>query len=110
MDFKVGEIVTRLSYENDIVFRIASLSHKEAILHGEEIRLVADSLVVVLLRLENGKLEKGRKRGKDGKEFYIGYFVRIIWLCKKIANWKKCGKRGKTGRNFHIVYFVRIIC
>src|SRR5699024_2273354 len=83
MDFKVGEIVTRLSYENDIVFRIASLSHKEAILHGEEIRLVADSPVDDLVRLENRELEKRRKKGKDREEFSYRLFRQDYLLMKE---------------------------
>jgi len=43
MNFKVGDYVTRNSYENDIVFIIVSIKETIAILKGVDLRLVADS-------------------------------------------------------------------
>ena len=43
MNFKVGDYVTRNSYENDIVFIIVDIKDKIAILKGFNLRLVADS-------------------------------------------------------------------
>lgn len=43
MTFKVGDYVTRNSYNNDIIFIIEDISDKEAILKGFELRLVATS-------------------------------------------------------------------
>lgn len=43
MDFKVGDYVTRNSYNNDIVFIIVDIKDKEAILKGYDLRLIATS-------------------------------------------------------------------
>ena len=43
MDFKVGDYVTRESYDNDVVFVITEIKEKEAILKGYDVRLVANS-------------------------------------------------------------------
>ena len=43
MNFKVGDYVTRNSYENDIVFIIVDIKDNIAILKGFNLRLVADS-------------------------------------------------------------------
>lgn len=43
MDFKVGDLVTRISYNNDIVFKIISIEDDLCYLKGEFIRLCADS-------------------------------------------------------------------
>ena len=43
--FKIGDLVTRNSYNNDIVFRIISIEDDLVLLKGEFIRLCADSLV-----------------------------------------------------------------
>ena len=43
MDFKVGDYVTRNSYNNDIVFIIVEIKNGEAILKGYDLRLIANS-------------------------------------------------------------------
>ena len=43
MNFKVGDYVTRNSYDNDIVFVIIGIKDKIALLKGVNLRLVADS-------------------------------------------------------------------
>lgn len=43
MTFKVGDYVTRNSYNNDIIFIIEDINDKEAILKGFDLRLVATS-------------------------------------------------------------------
>ena len=45
MDFIVGDLVTRNSYKNDILFRIISIEKDIAILKGVDLRLCADSLI-----------------------------------------------------------------
>lgn len=43
MDFNVGDLVTRESYNNDIVFKIDSINENNATLKGVAVRLIADS-------------------------------------------------------------------
>lgn len=43
MTFKVGDCVTRNSYNNDIVFVIVEIKNNEAILKGYDLRLIANS-------------------------------------------------------------------
>lgn len=45
MKFNIGDLVTRNSYNNDLVFKIKSISDDLCILEGVNIRLVADSLI-----------------------------------------------------------------
>ena len=45
MTFKVGDIVTRNSYNNDIIFKIIGLNNNVAILKGVDLRIYADSFV-----------------------------------------------------------------
>ena len=44
MDFKIGDKVTRKSYNNDLVFKIIKIEEKTYYLKGVNIRLYADSL------------------------------------------------------------------
>ena len=59
MNFKVGDLVTRISHNHDILFKIVSIDSDVAILKGVDLRLYADSFV--------NDLEKA-------KEFFVKYF------------------------------------
>ena len=43
MNFKIGDYVTRTSYDNDVLFVIIDIKNNEAILKGYDVRLVANS-------------------------------------------------------------------
>lgn len=45
MKFKVGDYVSRNSYNNDIIFKITKIDNDKVILKGLSVRLYADSLV-----------------------------------------------------------------
>ena len=55
MKFKVGDFVTRSSYNNDIVFRIVSINNDVADLYGLNVRLKADALLSDLILTSNTK-------------------------------------------------------
>lgn len=59
MFFKVGDLVTRSSYNNDVVFRIIELEKDVAYLKGLNIRLRADSNVSDLTLVNNAKVDDG---------------------------------------------------
>ena len=58
--FKVGDLVTRNSYKNDIVFRIINIEEDIVLLKGEFIRLCADSLISDL-KIYNEEDEEEKK-------------------------------------------------
>ena len=43
--FKVNDYVTRISYNNDIVFQIKYIYNNYAILQGKDVRLCADCYI-----------------------------------------------------------------
>lgn len=57
MFFKVGDLVTRKSYDNDIVFRIVEINEKIAYLKGLNVRLCADSNMDDLKLVENATID-----------------------------------------------------
>lgn len=61
MDFKIGDLVTRNSHENDIVFRIINIEEDICYLKGEYIRLCADSNI--------SDLSHYTEENKEEKEF-----------------------------------------
>ena len=48
MLFNIGDLVSRDSYHNDIVFEIVDIENDVAILRGVDVRLCADSLLTDL--------------------------------------------------------------
>ena len=57
MFFKVGDSVTRHSYNNDVVFKIVEINGNIAYLKGLNVRLCADSNVSDLKLMENAKVD-----------------------------------------------------
>lgn len=53
MDLKVGDLVTRKSYNNDILFKIIDINENMAILKGVDLRLYADSIIDDLKKKED---------------------------------------------------------
>lgn len=53
MNFKINDLVTRNSYDNDVVFQIVSIDKDVAILKGVEVRLIADSFIDDLTLFNN---------------------------------------------------------
>ena len=65
MNFVKGEIVTRKSYDNDLLFKIIQIKDDQAILHGIDYRLEADAPVDDLVRVDDKELRERDKTGKD---------------------------------------------
>ena len=67
--FKIGDVVTRNSYNNDIIFTIIDIKDDIAYLKGIDVRLYADSnlddLELVSLVLDNTKDRNDAKKIKD---------------------------------------------
>lgn len=81
--FVNGELVTRKSYQHDLLFRIQSVHQDKAILYGEDIRLIADAPLNDLVRVQNRELEKRRKKGKEKEEFSYRLFRQDYQLLKE---------------------------
>ena len=62
MSFNIGDIVSRNSYGNDILFKVVSIDNSEVELMGIDVRLCADSKVEDLKKEDSTKLN-------DDKEF-----------------------------------------
>lgn len=112
---KVGDLVTRIKYNHDVVFKIMKIENNKAYLCGETIRLKADAylsdLIIfnqsinedkeVLELARNSKLINGCVLHLDGDEYYlkkclevykkydipaVGYFMSEVDMPKRITN------------------------
>ena len=76
MDFKIGDIVSRNSYNNDVVFEIVAIQNGIALLKGSFVRLYADAPLDDLVLCDNRdeyepnlKVEELKKRSRIGKKY-----------------------------------------
>lgn len=107
MNFKVGDYVTRNSYDNDIVFVIVDIKDNIAILKGFNLRLVADSPLSDLVLCEDDErtdefiesleldVDIDEDRG-DGEYFYLP--PKILHLDGDNDYLEKCLKFYKKNR------------
>ena len=57
MNFKIGDLVSRKSYNNDIVFKIINISSNNVYLKGLDLRLYADSPLNDLVKVDSNNSE-----------------------------------------------------
>ncbi|MFC4182058.1 sporulation peptidase YabG [Saccharococcus thermophilus] len=66
MDVKVGDIVARKSYQCDLLFRVIDIKEKgdekEAILYGEDVRLIADAPYSDLVVIDEREQQERKKK------------------------------------------------
>lgn len=83
MSYSKGELVTRYSYQHDILFRVSSVKKELVDLVGEEVRLKADSPIDDLKLVEERELQKRRQQGKESEEFSYRLFRQDYQLLKE---------------------------
>jgi len=88
VDFAVGDLVTRKSYNHDLLFRIGSVKKDTAILYGEAIRLVADAPLTDIEKIDDRDLEKRKKEDKEKEEFSYRLFRQDYRLMKEKRNYE----------------------
>lgn len=67
MIFKIGDLVTRNSYHNDLLFKIIDIEDNIAYLKGIDVRLYADSELDDLQLVEENLLIKKRRSRRSYK-------------------------------------------
>ncbi|WP_373894533.1 sporulation peptidase YabG [Virgibacillus natechei] len=83
MGVTTGELVTRKSYNNDLMFRVASVTKDIVHLYGEDIRLQADAKADDLLQVQSRELEKRRQKGREQEEFSYRLFRQDYQLMRE---------------------------
>lgn len=86
MDLIKGDLVTRISYGNDLLFRIVSITTNHAILHGLDIRLEADAPVSDLIRVDDDDLKRRKKESKDQEDFSYRLFKQDYKMMREKQN------------------------
>ena len=106
MNFKVGDIVTRISYNNDIIFKILDINKNKVTLKGLEVRLLADADILDLKKVEEEIKEEVIEERSDieidsdffylpGKVLHIDGDEEYLEKCLKYYKSKKIYAIGK---------------
>ena len=103
--FKIGDLVTRKKYGNDIIFKIIKIEKDKIILRGIDVRLYADAnpsdLVLSSIRKEEEIIEEIRiDKKKENDYFYIPGIV--LHLDADEDYLKKCEKYYKKQK---VIYY-----
>lgn len=78
-----GDLVTRMSYDNDLMFRIISITADKAVLHGLDIRLEADAPIDDLVRVDDDELKRRNQASKEQEEFSYRLFKQDYKLMRE---------------------------
>lgn len=65
MDIKVGDMVARISYQQDLLFRVTEINNTTAILFGEDVRLIADAPLLDLISIDDKEYKSRQKKEKE---------------------------------------------
>lgn len=114
MNFKVGDYVTRNSYNNDIIFVIVEINNDIAILKGFDLRLIANAPIsdLVIVKAEDRKDEfldelfKEEVIEKKDRDEFFYLPPRILHLDSDSDYLEKCLKFYK---NNHVLAFGKTV-
>ncbi|MCZ0756745.1 sporulation peptidase YabG [Anoxybacillus sp. J5B_2022] len=106
MEIKVGDIVARKSYECDLLFRVVDIKEKngekEAILYGEDVRLMADAPFDDLLIVGEEERQMREKKQKELIEQSYKLFRQDYHLLKQKTEYRATGGYQADKDFFHI--------
>ncbi|RSL29576.1 sporulation peptidase YabG [Salibacterium salarium] len=83
MELKVGDLVTRYSYDGDIVFRITAMDQGKAELAGEDLRLAADAPLDDLKKVDEEERRTHEKSLQEKEERSYRLFRQEARLMKE---------------------------
>ncbi|WP_079707609.1 sporulation peptidase YabG [Paraliobacillus ryukyuensis] len=102
MVFVVGDIVTRSSYDHDILFRINTINNNTAILHGEDIRLEADALLSDLRKAQERDILSWKEQEKMKQDYSFRLFRQDYQLMKDKRHYESTGGYYQTENYFQL--------
>lgn len=102
MELTVGSTVTRKSYGHDLLFRIHSIKDNLAILHGVEMRLIADAPLDDLTYVDDDQLHERQQAERERTEYSYRLFRQDYLLKKKDRNIDLAKQFHETVKPFQI--------
>ncbi|GAB3054477.1 sporulation peptidase YabG [Virgibacillus ainsalahensis] len=102
MSFMTGELVTRKSYNHDLLFRVAEVRKDTLKLYGEDIRLEADAPTDDVVKVQIRELEKRRKKVREQEEFSYRLFRQDYQLQREKREYQSTDGYHYTSNYFQL--------
>ncbi|WP_249872220.1 sporulation peptidase YabG [Oceanobacillus saliphilus] len=102
MDITIGELVTRKSYNHDLLFRVAAIKNDIAIIYGADLRLEADAPMDDLVIANGREISKRREKEIKKEEFSYRLFRQDYQLMKEKRNYQSTDGYLNEGRFFQL--------
>lgn len=98
--FNKGDLVTRTSYQHDLLFRVQEVQGKRVILYGEDIRLEADAPIEDLVKVKSEELKRRKQQAKEKEEYSYRLFRQDYQLMRQKRDYE-----ASTGYQQDAPYF-----
>jgi len=107
MTIKVGDIVTRKSYGNDILFTVVSVNKikQTAVLQGLEVRLMADASLDDLVKIDRETLERELKKSEIKSRESLKLIHQERRLMREKNIWQQAGYTGRDDEESNTLSF-----
>src|SRR5690625_262491 len=102
MNILSGELVTRTSYGNDLLFKVSNIVNETAVLHGEDVRLEADAPLDDLEIVSKRELKVRRQSREKEEEFSYRLFRQDYQLLKEKRNYEMTNGYTDEGSFFRL--------
>ncbi|QHS23879.1 sporulation peptidase YabG [Virgibacillus sp. MSP4-1] len=102
MKWQKGDIVTRISYQHDLLFRVQSVGNELVKLYGEEYRLEADAAPDDLVMVEREELTRRKKAEKEKEDYSFRLFRQDYQLMRKKREHETTSGYNQEIRHFQI--------
>ncbi len=102
MEWAIGDIVTRKSYNHDLLFRIQMVKDQMAVLYGEEFRLEVDAPLHDLVKVKKSELETRKNKEREKEEYSFRLFKQDYQLMRKKREYESSKGYDQDVKYFHL--------
>ncbi len=102
MELAVGDIVSRISYNHDLLFRIQTVKKDFATLYGEDYRLEVDAPIDDLVLVKKDELLQRKKEQKQKEDYSFRLFKQDYQLMRKKREYESSEGFKQEIKHFHI--------
>ncbi|WP_163537155.1 sporulation peptidase YabG [Gracilibacillus sp. YIM 98692] len=102
MKLTTGMLVTRYSYEHDIVFRVKNISNETVLLHGEDLRIEADAPIDDVRILPEEDIRERQEEIKEKEEYSYRLFRQDYQLMKDKKDIEHKKKEPRNVQRFQL--------
>ncbi|MBO8157659.1 MAG: sporulation peptidase YabG [Bacillaceae bacterium] len=102
MQWKKGDVVTRTSYNHDLLFRIQSIQNGLVQLYGEDYRLEADAPAEDLKKVDDRELSRRKRNEREKEDYSFRLFRQDYQLMRKKREHEVTSTAGDQVKFFQI--------